>query len=80
MSDGAGGVTHFAAFARRKDNISVGLTYTVQFAPNLASWTVSAVTPTAIADDGEIEIVTVPFPATINGGPAAFFKVGVSGF
>ena len=27
-----------------------------------------------------IEIVTVAFPATINGGPAAFFKVGVSGF
>ena len=80
VSDGAGGVNHFAAFARRKDYLSVGLTYTVQFAPNLASWTVSAVTPTVIADDGEIEIVTVAFPATINGGPAAFFKVGVSGF
>ncbi|MEO6787402.1 MAG: hypothetical protein ABI318_14820, partial [Chthoniobacteraceae bacterium] len=76
--DGAGGVNHFAAFARRKDYLSLGFTYTVQFTGDFSTWSTSATLPIAIADDGEIEIVTVPYPAEIDHGAAAFFKVGVS--
>ena len=77
VPDGAGGVNHFAAFARRKDYLTVGLTYNLQFTADFATWLPGS-TPTAIADDGEIEIVTVPYPAAIDDGPLAFFKVGIS--
>lgn len=76
--DGAGGFNHFAAFARRKDYLTLGMTYTVRFTSDFSIWTVASTTPTAIADDGEIEIVTIPFPAEIDGGATAFFKVDVS--
>ena len=78
VPDGAGGVNHFAAFARRKDYLVLGMTYTVRFTADFSTWTIASTTPTAIADDGEIEIVTVPFPAAIDDGATAFFKVDVS--
>lgn len=74
-SDGT--AAHLAAYARRKDYLTLGLTYTVQFTADFSSWTTS-VGSNVIADDGVIEIVTVPYPAAIDDGANAFFKVGVS--
>ena len=76
--DGAGGVNQFAAFARRKDYLSLGLSYTVQFTVNFSPWISSAVPPTMIAADSEMEIMTVPYPAAIDDGAAAFFRVVVA--
>jgi ELWxxDGT repeat protein len=68
-----------ALFIRRKDWAASGLTYTVQFSPNLTLWENSVAVPTVIADDGNLQAVTVPFPALINGEPARFFRVQVNG-
>jgi hypothetical protein len=78
ISDGQGGVIHFAAFGRRKDYVALGLTYTVLFSSDLGTWTASPAEPNVIADDGEIEIVTIPYPAQIDGQPAGFFHVIVT--
>ena len=78
ISDGLGGVSHLAAFARRKDYATLGLTYVVQFSSDLATWTTAPAAPSVIADDGEIEVVTVPYPPPINGQRADFFHVKVT--
>ncbi len=67
-----------ALYGRRKDYIAAGLTYTVQFSADLATWVSSVATPTVIADDGTIEAVTVPYPFFINGKKARFFRVTIS--
>lgn len=79
VPDGSGGFLHFAEFARRKDYLASGLTYTVQFTSDLSNWVDSSVTPSSIADDGEIEAVTVPYPSAVNGHPPLFFRVAVTG-
>ncbi|MCX6855567.1 MAG: cadherin-like beta sandwich domain-containing protein [Verrucomicrobia bacterium] len=52
-----------AVFIRRKDHIAAGLVYTVEFSPDLITWTASTATPTVLADDGTHEVVSVPMPA-----------------
>jgi hypothetical protein len=79
VPDGLGGVSYFALFGRRKDAGTVGLTYAVEFSDALSGWNVSAVTPTVIAQDSEIEAVTVPFPPVVIDPPEAFFRVRVTG-
>src|SRR5262249_38302996 len=69
------GVDFRAAFCRRKDFATVGLTYTVQFSADLITWASSVETPSVIADDGEIEVVTVKYPFFVNGQKARFFRV-----
>jgi autotransporter-associated beta strand protein len=74
------GVTN-AVFDRRATYLSDGLTYTVQFSADLVNWETSGVTPTAIdASDSTIEVVRVPYPATILGGTQTpkFFRVLVT--
>jgi hypothetical protein len=64
-------------YIRRKDAAGTGLVYTPQFSGDLVNWTDSAATPTVLADDGEVEAVSVEyplFPAAQNGG---FFRLGV---
>ena len=78
VNDGLGGVNRVAAFGRRKDFATAGLTYTAQFSGDLATWTNTASQPTVIADDGEIEVVTVPYPSLIDGKAGGFFRVVVS--
>ena len=63
-----------AVFARRDDYLSSGVTYVVQFSPDLNGWTTSAAAITVLADDGVIQAVSVPFPA----GPRQFFRVQVN--
>ena len=75
VSDGLGGTTRVAAFARRKDYAASGLSYTVQFSRNLSTWIADFTTPSVIADDGEIEIVTLPYPPPADGQHASFFRV-----
>lgn len=72
------GVDFRAAFCRRKDQSTAGLTYTVQFSSDLVTWQSSAVTPTVVADDGTYEVVTVRYPFFINGQKARFFRVSVT--
>lgn len=73
-------------FARRKDFAVAGLTYTVEFTHDLEEWTTSSTTALVRTDGsapGEMEVVSVPFPSTVNlaaGGTGAplYFRVGVS--
>jgi hypothetical protein len=78
LEDGLGGVRRVAAFCRRKDHVALRLTYSVAFSGDLAAWDFSTATPTVLADDGEIEIVAVPFPAPVNDQSTDFFRVSVS--
>ena len=75
----SGGFT--AVFGRRLDRVAVGVTYTVQFSADLGTWVDSAVEPTVLATDSQIEAVGVAFPATITtpGGPTVpkFFRIKV---
>ncbi len=71
-----------AVFGRRNNYLAAGLTYTVQFSASLGVWVNSTAIPTVLATDGEIDAVSVPYPATIT-TPAGeeqpkFFRVGVS--
>ncbi|MFO1440414.1 MAG: Ig-like domain-containing protein [Verrucomicrobiaceae bacterium] len=73
------GVDFKAAFCRRKDQSTAGLTYTVQFSADLSTWQSSTVTPSVIADDGTYQVVTVRYPFFLNDGQKArFFRVTVS--
>jgi Concanavalin A-like lectin/glucanases superfamily/Bacterial Ig domain/Bacterial TSP3 repeat/Calcineurin-like phosphoesterase len=72
------GVDFRAVFCRRKNYIAAGLIYTVQFSADLGTWQSSIVTPTVIADDGEMQVVTVRYPFFVNGQKARFFRVSVS--
>jgi len=72
------GVDLRTLFVRRKDYAAAGLTYTVQFSADLATWKTSAAVPTVLADDGTCQIVSVPYPPFVNGRKARFFRVGVS--
>jgi hypothetical protein len=71
------GNTRLAVFGRRMDYLAVGLTYTVEFSANLTLWQTATDIPTPVGNDGEIEAVTVPYPAQINGQDARFFRVKV---
>jgi hypothetical protein len=68
-----------ALFARRLNHAAAGLIYTVEFSANLSLWEPSTAIATPIGNDGEIEAVTVPYPATVNGQPPKFFRVIVIG-
>lgn len=72
------GVDFKAAFCRRKDQSTAGLTYTVQFSSDLSTWQSNVVTPTIVADDGTYQVVTVRYPFFVNGQKARFFRVSVT--
>ena len=71
-----------AVFGRRNNYLAAGLTYTVQFSASLGVWVNSTAVPTVLATDGEIQAVSVPYPATITTPSGEvqpkFFRVGVS--
>lgn len=66
-----------AVFSRRKDYSAAGLSYAVEFSADLATWKASTVTPSPLADHGEIEAVYVPYLIFVNGKKAKFFRVKV---
>jgi hypothetical protein len=74
------GTTNLAVFTRRKDYEATGLTYSVWFSSDLATWTQSGDTPTrrtSASDLGNYEAVSVPYPTSVP--TPKFFKVGVVG-
>jgi hypothetical protein len=78
VANGSGGVDRYAMFARRDDTAWAGLTYTVEFTADLRNWVATTAIPTVVADDGEIQAVSVPYLDVINGQPVRFFRVKVS--
>lgn len=66
-----------AVYSRRKDFVAAGLSYTVEFSADLATWKSSTSTPSVLADDGEIQVVSVPYPFFVNGKKATYFRVRV---
>lgn len=76
------GVDYRAVFGRRKDHVSAGLTYTVQFSAGLDIWVDSTDTPTVVASDATMEAVTVPYPFFIETARGVekptFFRVAVT--
>ena len=65
-------------FGRRKDHAMFGLRYRPQFSADLITWQDATAAPSVLAEDGEIEIMAVNAPASINGQAPRFFRVGVN--
>lgn len=76
-SKGPGGFTFRAVFSRRRDFAAFGLRYIVEFSGDLATWRASTATPSVLVDDGEFQVVSVPYPFFVNGRKATFFRVKV---
>ena len=66
-----------AVFRRRKDHLTAGLEYIVEFSSNLGDWTPSSEIPAFVADEGDVERVSLQFPILPNGQPGRFFRVRV---
>ena len=64
-------------FGRRIGHASLGLKYKPQFSADLVNWVDAGNAPEILAQDGEIEVVSVLAPAMIDGKPARFFRVAV---
>jgi len=80
-----GGVDYRAVFGRRKNYVTAGLSYTVQFSADMINWTTSTATPTVLTgpeNPGDIEAVSVPYPffIPVESGvkKPTFFRVGVA--
>ena len=72
-----------AVFGRRQNFEAAGLTYTVLFSADLTNWEPSTYTINSgdiLASDTTIDVVQVPYPATIFGGAMVpkFFRVQVT--
>lgn len=65
-------------FCRRKDRDSHKLIYRPQFSHDLRTWVESPYNGVVMADDGEIEVVSVRSPNSINGMQPRFFRVEVT--
>ena len=76
-----------AVFARRKDHLIAGITYTVSFSADLTAWTSAGTTPVKLSgvNADPMETVSIDFPATnvpLQAGgsaPPQFFRIAVSG-
>ena len=74
-TDTGGGLR--GVFVRKKDREIAGVVYRPQFSSNLVVWHDADGLPAILADDGEVEIVSLAAPATLDGKPARFFRVGI---
>lgn len=74
---GAGPSFH-AIFGRRKDYLTAGLIYTVQFSSDLVKWENSTEIPTVLMDDGEIQAVSVAYPEHLRLAHKGYFRVFIS--
>jgi hypothetical protein len=77
ISTTSGNLTFRAVFARRRDYLAAGLTYTVEFSADLLTWKASTAIPAMLVQNSEIQVVSVPYPFFVNGKKARFFRVGV---
>lgn len=65
----------FAVYSRRKDRMSVGLAYEVEFTSDFVTWHSTPHDPAVLAEDGILEVVSIPFPASITNHATGFFRV-----
>ena len=72
------GIDFRALFVRRTDFAALGLTYVVEFSATLGTWQASTATPTVLADDGTMQIVSMPYPIAVGGKKARYFRVRVT--
>jgi len=76
------GVDFRAVFGRRKDYVTAGLNYTVQFSADNIHFVNSSTTPQVLATDATIDAVSVPYPLFISTTRGVekptFFRVAVS--
>jgi uncharacterized repeat protein (TIGR03803 family) len=79
MDNSGGSPTPLAIYGRRLDYVASGLSYTVEFSADLSQWVASGDTPTVQAVDSMMQVVSIPFPPTVNGQPTKFFRVKVVG-
>ena len=77
FQSGTGTFSYRAAFSRRKDFDTLGISYAVEFSGDLITWGASTSTPTVLADDGTVQAVYVPYMTFVNGKKATFFRVKV---
>lgn len=79
ITSSAAGVSFQTLFGRRKDYLSVGLSYTVQFSADLLGWQNGTGTPSVVASDAEMDAVSVRYPFFLSDGrKAQFFRVRVT--
>jgi hypothetical protein len=78
MTSTATSFTFRAVFARRKDFAAARLSYRVEFSGDLSSWKASTSTPAILAENSEMQVVSVPYPFFVNGKKARFFRVKVT--
>ncbi len=72
------GVNEFRVlFVRLKDYLGAGLTYSMQFSDDLASWQSNDTQPILLAENGKHEIVSLPYPIIPGGRQAGFAKLKV---
>lgn len=64
-----------AVFRRRKDRVTAGLSYQVEFSSDLSDWTLSESSPSIISEDGTFEQVGLQFPILPNGKQSRFFRI-----
>lgn len=72
------GTNFTALYARRKNRVAAGLVYLPRFSANLLAWQPGAANPAILAEDGEIEVVALPFPVLPEGDRAGFFQLDIS--
>ncbi len=65
-------------FIRRKDYLAAGLTYTPQFSVDMMTWHDNGAVPVVLADDGTLQVVSVPYTRFIGGRKALFARVQVT--
>lgn len=78
MTSTATSFTFRAVFARRTDFAAAGLSYRVEFSGDLSTWRASTSTPVILAENFEMQVVSVPYPFFVNGKKARFFRVKVT--
>jgi hypothetical protein len=74
------GVDFRMLFVRRKDYRAAGLTYIPQFSADLTTniWVDCLVAPSVLADDGFLQIVSVPYPPFVGSKKARFSRLTVT--
>ena len=72
------GVDNRILFVRRKDYVAAGLVYTPQYSSDLVTWVNGNSSAAVLADDGTLQIASLPYLNFILGRRVRFFRLAVS--
>ncbi|GAA5482915.1 hypothetical protein [Haloferula sargassicola] len=73
------GVDFRVTFLRSKNYQSLGIHYTPQFSSNMGAWFNSSAQPVVLEEDGDMELVTIPYPYfTPEPAKARFFRMEIT--